>query len=283
MKYGLIAMFSSLYNRETLNEKSVNIQNDLFDFSEQTPPSAHLYDQADIDLLCGYFVHSADICVSDKNARDFYELDAGAFYTFIHAWMSELPIEKEMLAFGRKIIAETEKYSTPDDKRRAAQRAASDRSDENILTVLNTAAKVQYEIHRMMGLLRFSPDKTGMYTAVFTPDYFILAALKQYFTDRFGDTAWAVIDKKRALRLYRLPGECAKLVKQDEINFGNTAEGGGWEDLWRHYHKTINNESRKNLSLQRQFMPVRYWKYLPEMQENTGKTDENKEEKHHEQ
>jgi probable DNA metabolism protein len=38
-----------------------------------------------------------------------------------------------------------------------------------------------------------------------------------------------------------------------------------WEELWRHYHRTINNESRKNLHLQRKLMPKRYWKYLPEM------------------
>ncbi|MCL2215341.1 MAG: DUF4130 domain-containing protein, partial [Treponema sp.] len=37
-----------------------------------------------------------------------------------------------------------------------------------------------------------------------------------------------------------------------------------WEALWKHYHKTINNESRDNPNLQRQLMPRRYWKYLPE-------------------
>jgi len=272
MRYGLAAMFSFLQNREDINSRSVNNQNDLFGLSAETPPLTRSYDQADISLLCGYFTRGADISSLDKNALDFYELDAGAFDAFIHAWMSEFPIEKEMLAFGRRVTAETEKHSTPDGKRRAARTAASDRSDENTLAVLNAAAKVQFEIHRMMGLLRFSPDKTGAYTAVFTPDHFILPALGQYFTDRFGDTAWAITDKRRALRLYRLPGECAKLVKQDEFAFVNPAEGGEWEDLWRHYHKTINNESRKNTGLQRQLMPARYWKYLPEMQGNTGKT-----------
>jgi len=283
MRYSLIEMFSFLQNRKPVNAKSENNQNEFFDFSAQTPPLTYRYDQADIDLLCGYFTHSADICSFDKNARDFYGLDAGAFDTFIHAWMSELSIENELLAFGRRIIAETEKYGTPDDKRRAARRAASDRSDENTLTVLNAAAKVQSEVHRMTGLLRFSPDKTGAYTAVFTPDYFILAALGQYFTDRFGDTAWAIIDKKRALCLYRLPGECAKLARHDEFPFDNTMEDGEWEDLWRHYHKTINNENRKNKGLQRQLMPVRYWKYLPEMQENNGEINKNTDEKQQEQ
>jgi len=272
MMYGLATMFSFLQNCENADNQSINNQNDLFDLSVETQLLTRRYDQADIRLLCGYFTRGADISAFDKNALDFYELDAGAFDTFVHAWMSELPVEKEMIAFGRRVTAETEKHSTPAGKRRAAQMAASDRSDENTLAVLNAAAKVQFEVHRMMGLLRFSPDKTGAYKAVFTPDHFILPALGQYFTDRFGDTAWAITDKRRALCLYRLPGECAKLVKQDEFAFDSLAEGGEWEDLWRHYHKTINNESRKNTGLQRQLMPDRYWKYLPEMQENTGKT-----------
>ena len=38
-----------------------------------------------------------------------------------------------------------------------------------------------------------------------------------------------------------------------------------WEDLWRLYHRSVNNEARKNLRLQRQFMPERYQKYLTEL------------------
>jgi probable DNA metabolism protein len=38
-----------------------------------------------------------------------------------------------------------------------------------------------------------------------------------------------------------------------------------WEDLWRNYHRSINNEGRKNPGLQRKLMPQRYWPYLSEM------------------
>jgi probable DNA metabolism protein len=40
---------------------------------------------------------------------------------------------------------------------------------------------------------------------------------------------------------------------------------GDWEQLWQTYHKAINNEDRANPKLQKQFMPKRYWKYLPEL------------------
>ncbi len=39
-----------------------------------------------------------------------------------------------------------------------------------------------------------------------------------------------------------------------------------YQKLWRSYFKHINIEERKNLKLQRQFMPKRFWRYLPEKQ-----------------
>jgi probable DNA metabolism protein len=53
----------------------------------------------------------------------------------------------------------------------------------------------------------------------------------------------------------------------DSITTGEVPASSQWEDLWRTYHHSVNNEDRKNPNLQRQFMPVRYWKYLTEMQE----------------
>ena len=133
--------------------------------------------------------------------------------------------------------------------------------------------KVQHEIHRMMGLLRFTPDENGEFTARCAPDHNILPALAEYFTDRFGEQAWSIIDEKRGLRLFRLPGEQAKISELKEpCSYAadstakniNTNIKDEWEELWKHYHKTINNEDRNNPNLQRQFMPQRYWKYLPE-------------------
>ena len=122
--------------------------------------------------------------------------------------------------------------------------------------------RVQHEIHRMMGLLRFVPNKDGEFIAKCAPDHFILPALADYFTARFGDTPWSIIDEKRGLRMRRLPGEEVKITCLE--NDVPTASDE-WEELWKHYHKTINNEDRHNPGVQKQFMPKRYWKYLPEI------------------
>jgi len=189
------------------------------------------------------------------------ELSFNAFDLFLHAWLSELPIEEETIRFGRRVLASAEGAAVSEQKN-LAEKAAADRGDSDTLTVLNAAYKVQFEIHRMMGLLRFSPQD-DVYTARFAPDHFVLPALARYFSARFGETSWAIIDEKRGLCLSCVPPQPARLVPETENAQG--AGGDDWEDLWRHYHSTINNEERKNPALQRQFMPRRYWKYLPEM------------------
>jgi len=133
--------------------------------------------------------------------------------------------------------------------------------------------KVGREVHLLMGLLRFVPDKDGVFTARCAPDNYILPALKPYFTARFKEIPWSIIDEKRSLCLRKRPGEKAEILEWTETHeqqavSANTVPGAAkddYEELWKHYHKTINNEDRDNPNLQRQFMPKRYWKYLSEV------------------
>jgi len=129
--------------------------------------------------------------------------------------------------------------------------------------------KVGHEAHRMMGLLRFTPDKDGVYIARCAPDYFILPALGEYFNERFGENSWEIIDEKRGLSMSRSPGEKPKLTLLDTEKSSANKDNktiDEWQELWKHYHKIINNESRDNPKVQKQFMPQRYWKYLPEIE-----------------
>ena len=219
------------------------------------------YEEQDIEFTMRYFSEGFDASHLDGSAHRLFELSFNAFDLFLHAWLSELPVEEEAIRFGRRVLAAAEGAAVSEQKS-LAERAAADRGDSDTLAVLNAAYKVQREIERMMGLLRFFPQN-GVYTARCATDHFILPALARYFTARFGETSWSIIDEKRGLCLSRVPPQPAKLAYGTEIAQG--AGSDGWEDLWRHYHSTINNEQRKNPGLQRQFMPKRYWKYLPEV------------------
>jgi probable DNA metabolism protein len=206
------------------------------------------------------------------------ELSLRAYDTVIQAQMNEGFPEIELQRYVRKIlnaVHETEnsmnrqRTSTADKQlaaRAAAEKAAFDRGDPLVARVCDTAFKAGHEIHRLMGLLRFNPGPGNIWLARCAPDHFILPSLAEHFTARFGEESWAIIDEKRGLALVRLQGEDCKFGPLSAFPF--LADGvqarDNWEDLWRHYHKTIAIDNRRNTGLQRQLMPARYWKYLPE-------------------
>jgi len=259
-------LYRSLTELFYMLENGGGTQKDLFAGGEELcfdekEICARQYEEQDIEFIMRYFSDGFDGSLLEGSARRLYELSFNAFDLFLHAWLSELPVEEETIRFGRRVLFAAEGAAVSEQKS-LAEKAAADRGDSGTLAVLNAAYKVQREIDRMMGLLRFSPQD-GVYTARCAPDHFVLPALARYFSARFGETSWAIIDEKRGLRLSRVPPRPAVLAPETDNAQG--AGGGDWEELWRHYHSTINNEERKNPALQRQFMPKRYWKYLPEM------------------
>ena len=205
-----------------------------------------------------------------------YELSIDAYYAALYAQMSELPIEKEIFRFIEKVKKAGCDFSggknggdKTAENREAAMKAATDRGDPDVNTVLKAAGKVGHEIHRLIGLLRFSPDSNGVFTARCAPDHFILPALADHFSLRFGITPWAIIDEMRGLCLRKQDADEAQLVPWPPVmphaDTSKKNQTDSWEDLWRLYHRSINNEGRKNLRLQRQLMPERYRKYLNEL------------------
>ena len=217
-------------------------------------------DKADIAIMAALHASAGmDIAVLPPNACRLFELSANAFEAIVHAWMSELPVTAETIRYGQKIFA------AADAQRQAAETAATDRGDADTRTVLEAAYKVWHEIHRLMGLLRFCPDENGVYIARCEPDHLVLPALGPHFRERFGQTPWAIIDEKRRLGI-----SCSGAKLEFFITGENSASlenppDSEWENMWRHYHKTINNEGRNNPDVQRRFMPQRYWKYLTEL------------------
>ena len=248
-------------------------EEELFSFTENKT-HAVLYGQADIDFINAYFSGGFDKSLLNAAMRGIFDLSFKTFDIILHAWLSELPVEREIINTGRKIGAILNNKGSIEKKRLEAEREMVNRLDENIQTVLKASAKVYYEIHRMMGLLRFTPNAEGEFIAECEPDHFILPALGEYFSSRFGETAWSIIDKKRNINLRRPKNEKIRTCRlnDERLKLNLPQRTGGknsdkWEELWKHYHMTINNEDRRNPDLQRQLMPKRYWKYLPEKSE----------------
>jgi hypothetical protein len=246
-------------------------QGDLFNEANNNGRTFSNFDEADIALITA--LHSAagvNLSGLPPHAQLLFELSINAFESIVYARMSELPLGAEITRYEHKVLdAANAAVSANGEiqiaRRLAAETAAADRGDPDVNAVLDAAYKVGHEIHRLMGLLRFSPDEDGIYIARCEPDHFVLPALGPHFMERFGEIPWAIIDEKRRLCM-RCVSRSLEFINIDKTPaFLKTPPDGEWENLWRHYHKTINNESRNNPDLQRSLMPKRYWKYLNEV------------------
>lgn len=204
----------------------------------------------------------------------FFELSVGAYDRFRCGWMSEFPIEAACVRFGSRVFAAARAAAEragaglgSAEAREAAERASRPGGpfpgDDAVLTVLSAAAKVRREADRLCGFLRFREDERGTFVARCAPDHFVLPLLAAPFSRRFAGAPWLIIDEKRALCLHG-GGTAEPRIFAAALP---PADQGGdpWEDLWRLYHRSINNPSRNNPGLQRQFIPGRYRKYLPEL------------------
>lgn len=152
----------------------------------------------------------------------------------------------------------------------------ADFSDPDVLFLNQVARKVKQEGMRVLQFVRFQHTKEGLYFCGIEPRYDVIPLAINHYKRRFSNQKWVIYDLKRDYGIYYDLAQAQEIVltqKQfDRIN-GEVQENlldegeAFYQQLWKTYFKSINIKERKNLRLQRQYMPQRFWKYLPEMQD----------------
>lgn len=173
------------------------------------------------------------------------------------AYLSELPgISDEIYRYirlGFKIGKDINKYLT----------------ESTVMSVHKASLKVTNENHRYVGLLRFKRLRSDIYYASIEPDHNILAMLSEHFKDRLSDQKWVIHDIKRNLAsIY----DTKRWFIETIYNQGTASlnpfiikdADSDFEALWKLYFKHIAIEARRNIKLQKQHMPARYWYHLTE-------------------
>ncbi len=171
-------------------------------------------------------------------------LGGDVWETFEYALRTDLAVEGDAAAFAALALL-------------CGPEAAADRSRPEVRAVRGAAFKVRREVHRLLGLLRFSPDPDGVLTARCEPDNEILDLLAPAFRRRFGEDPFRIVDLRRGTTVGSEPYARAR---PDE-----PASDTDPANLWRAYYKAAENPARSNPRLRLQFMPRRYWKHLPEL------------------
>jgi probable DNA metabolism protein len=142
-----------------------------------------------------------------------------------------------------------------------------------ILRVRQLQRKVTREAHRMLMFIRFEQSKDGTYFAPIAPQYDVLKIIVSHFKNRFTDQTWVIYDTARNYGVH-FNGKDVALITIDEPTFN--IENGRlspsmvsesemeYQRLWQVFFKEIAIKERKNMKLQQNFMPKRFWKYLTE-------------------
>ena len=145
--------------------------------------------------------------------------------------------------------------------------------DPNVLIVRKAARKVMKEAMRMIELIRFQRTRDDIYFAPISPDYDVLPMILKHFKSRFTDQQWLIYDLKRDYGFFynlRAVEEVVLNEKNFHANngqiFPNMLQDGeqAYQTMWSSYCQNLTIRERLNLKLQKQHMPKRYWKFLPE-------------------
>jgi len=123
--------------------------------------------------------------------------------------------------------------------------------------------RIGREVHRLTGLIRFSELEGGVLYSPITPDNDVLEFLAPHFSDRYRNDPFVIHDKNRSKALFAYDKKWRiEIFDNDFLRFSDIEKD--YRLLWKEYFDVMATKERVNPKLQRQFVPVRYRKHLPE-------------------
>lgn len=136
-------------------------------------------------------------------------------------------------------------------------------ANEHVKKVHDVSRKVGGEAHRLKGLLRFRELTDGTLWAPVEPDHQIMLPLAQHFRRRLPTERGIIHDLRRGIAVTWTKAEIQYIAPPENLKLADGEEA--IQELWQTYFKSATIRERINPRLQRQFMPVRYWKWLTEI------------------
>ena len=152
-------------------------------------------------------------------------------------------------------------------------------ADPDVLAFTRMWRRVHQEAHRLMQFVRFQKTADGTYFAAVEPQKNALPLIVAHFRDRFADQRWLIYDVGRAYGFYYDLTDVRRVTFSEADQLPHLASGRLddslldkderlFQQLWQTYFKAICIKERLNPRKHRQDMPVRYWKYLTEKQQD---------------
>ena len=137
-------------------------------------------------------------------------------------------------------------------------------SEPAVIAAMESVRKVRGEIHLMSGFLRFMEGNNGVFYAPFESDNDILELLVPHFTARLKNQPFIIHDTKRNLAALYNQKDCVLVRTDDEVSVELSDYEEAFQALWIQYYESVNIAERPHEKQMKGYMPVRYWKYMPE-------------------
>ncbi len=207
----------------------------------------------------GLFAAVEEIETDRDRAEELYRLmgrtlPSGALQTLRYAFHSSDP--------GREIII----FRYLQLGLATGPRFGSMLAHEQVVPVWKLARAVGREAHRYKGLVRFQQLEGGVWYAAMEPDHRILPLIAPHFAARFADQRWIIHDPRRGEAVVFDPArrEWAETALEVTSPLHPTAGEELFRDLWQRYFDRLAIAERHNPKLQRQNLPLKHRRHLPE-------------------
>lgn len=137
--------------------------------------------------------------------------------------------------------------------------------NQTVFDIQSIEKKVDVERERMLQFVRFSVMKNNVLYGRIEPDNDVLELVAGHFCDRYKNDPFIIHDvgRHKALIAYRKSWYISQFDDTDVPEL--SADEYDYRRLWKHYFDNIAIKERINPRCQKNFMPVRYWKHLTEM------------------
>lgn len=132
-----------------------------------------------------------------------------------------------------------------------------------VINFNNILYKVTNETHKLTGFLRFMECAGGVLYAPYTPDNNVTDLLMKHFAERLKSERFIIHDLKRKIAGIYNGLEWA-LCYADKAEICLSENEKAFENLWKKYYEAVNIDERPHERQMKGYMPVRYWKFLPE-------------------
>ena len=138
-------------------------------------------------------------------------------------------------------------------------------ADEEVNRVFRMCVAVGNEAERFRQCTRFN-DVNGALVAEIHPKHYVLPLIKPFFCARIKNEHFMIFDSEHGAALIHSPEKTA-IIPVENLEIPSDAEDGFYSNLWKSYYRHIAIASRYNPTCRRAHMPKRFWRYLPEMEE----------------